>query len=62
MGVVIGVKSIHVTLDYVKKFTAANHVFLHQSVFDVKSKQQLSLFDIPQDLVIENQENFTLYP
>jgi hypothetical protein len=54
IGLFIGVKSIKIPDDYVEKFTVANHTFLRQSVFDIKTKQQLNT-------VIQNKENF-LYP
>ena len=61
MGLFIGVKSIKVPDNYVEKFTVANHTFLHQSVFDINTKQQVPLLEIPQNTVIQNEENF-LYP
>jgi hypothetical protein len=61
MGLFIGVKSIKIPDDYVEKFTVANHTFLHQSVFDIKTKQQVPLLEIPQNTVIQNKENL-LYP
>jgi hypothetical protein len=61
MGLFIGVKSIKVPDNYVEKFTVANHTFLHQSVFDINTKQQVPLLEIPQNTVIQNKENF-LYP
>jgi hypothetical protein len=60
MGLFIGVKSIKIPDDYVE-FTVANLTFLHQSVFDIKTKQQVPLLEIPQNTVIQNKENF-LYP
>ena len=61
MDLYIGVKSIKVPDNYVEKFTVANHTFLHQSVFDINTKQRVPLLEIPQNTVIQNKENF-LYP
>jgi hypothetical protein len=61
MGLFIGVKSIKIPGDNEEKFTVANHTFLHQSVFDINTKQQVPLLEIPQNTVIQNKENF-LYP
>ena len=62
MAKLIGVRTISIPNDYISAFSVANNTFLHQSVFDPKTRIELSLTPIPQPDIIPNKDKFYLYP